>query len=133
MSTWTHVCGSFRVDGLVFPGSPVCAKVSDIEKLLGPMCLFDKWDESSTLPRGSEGSLQYTVHQYGTGLPWVVVTVWGDLRDYSDVGAIRAWWDSIPAKLPYATFVRDGVLVAEVEDCVPVVMTMQKAEIEVQA
>lgn len=98
MSRWTHVVGAFRVDSMSMDAPP---KAEDIEKVLGPMCLFDTWDESSTLPRGSEGSLQYHVHVYreGGNLPWAVVSVWGDLRDYDSDSEIKKWWEETLDKL----------------------------------
>lgn len=106
MSTWTHVVGAFRIDSI--PGISKIS-LSDVSDVIGPMDLFDSPNDKSTLPCGSEGSLQYTVHQYGGGLPWVVVTVWGDLRDFDsdDHDALRLWWADLLAKLPT---IRDAVL-----------------------
>lgn len=87
MSTWTHVVGTIRVDGI--PGGE--------ENL------------DSTLPAGSEGSLRYSINEYGGGLPWVIITIWGDLRDYdiNDAEEIKVWWKEL---LPKFDIVRDAVL-----------------------
>ena len=107
MSSWTHVAAVFRFDCIQFvlpepdwdavTGKQVYEPVdfSDAE--------FAKYDESmrdaernpgSYMPFGSEGSLTRSV--------WVnpnrnmaaayTVAVYGDLRDYTDVDAIREWF-----------------------------------------
>jgi hypothetical protein len=121
MSTWTHVVGSFRIDGMPgLTGEPYAGDLNEeyniesVKAKLGPMCLFHAWNEDSTLPRGSEGSLQYTVEEYGTGMPWVVVTVWGDLRDFhaEDIRHIKSWWKHTLGKF---SMIRDAVLYVKCE------------------
>lgn len=109
MSIWTHVVGCIRVDGLPSFGN----KVSELEDIIGPMCLWDSWNEASTLPKGSEGGLQYKVIEYGTGLPWVVIPIWGDLRnfEYEQIETIKKWWNELMPRLD----VRDAVLRIETE------------------
>jgi hypothetical protein len=123
MSVWTHVVGCIRLDGF-----PPESRVEDVKRTLGPMCLWNKWDDSSRLPRGSEGSLQYRVIEYFTGIPWVVVPIWGDLRDYSDVEAIRGWWGGLlrdidDEKKSRDFSLRDAILAVQVEGRPTVVMT----------
>lgn len=120
MSTWTHVVGCIRIDGIPH-GFEDCDKVEDIEKIFGPMCLYDAWNEESTLPRGSEGSLQYRIIEYYTGLPWLAVPIWGDLRDYDSVEEIKEWFNGILSKLDFR--VRDAVLHVQVECEEPVILT----------
>ena len=103
MSTWAHVVGCIRIDGIKELG----ASLEKLEKTLGPMCTWENWNDNSTLPRGSEGGLQYRVIEYNNGMPWVAVPVWGDLRDYETPDGIVAWWKNI---LPKLGIVRDAIL-----------------------
>lgn len=109
MSTWTHVVGCIRVDGLVTLG---LADKSDILKKVGPMCTYENWNDESTLPMGSEGGLQYELIEYGEGLCWLAIPIWGDLRDFDDVATIENWWKEL---LPKLGMVRDAVLHIHVE------------------
>ena len=59
------------------------------------------------------GGLRYFVYKYGKGFPWVVVTIWGDLRDYSDIDEIEKWWNETLQKF---RSIRDCCLRVEVED-----------------
>jgi len=113
MSQWTHVVGCIRVDGL--PKIIEEHKIENIEKILGPMCLFDKWNDESTLPRGSEGSLQYQIIEYYHGMPWVVIPIWGDLRDFDNPKIIQSWWNKTISKLDSTATIRDAVIYLEVE------------------
>ena len=121
MSIWTHVVGCIRVDGIKELG----ASKINILKIIGPMSLWDKWDDSSILPSGSEGSLQYELIEYSEGLPWLSIPIWGDLRDFDDPGEIETWWNEL---LPKLGFVRDAVLLITVEGKSPIVLTNEKAE-----
>ncbi len=116
MSTWTHVIGAIRIDAI--PSISKNCTVKDIKKLIGPTNLFGEDNEDSVLPAGSEGTLQYSVEEYYTGLPWIVIAIWGDLRDYDDVEEIDRWWiklqKDIVNKISTAS-VRDGVLHVQVE------------------
>jgi hypothetical protein len=118
MSTWTHVVGGFRIDGM--PQIIPSHTVQSIKDILGPMCLFDDWDDTSTLPRGSEGSLQYKIIEYQHGLPWIMVAIWGDLRDYDNLKEIEDWWNATLAKFD---MIRDGCLRIIVEGREPVILT----------
>lgn len=115
MSQWTHVSGVLRLDGM-----PMLPKMTemDVRQILGPMCLFDAWDESSTLPRGSEGSLQYNVLRAGNGMVLWTVPVWGDLRDYGyeDARELEPWLLNIAKNWP---LVRSAHLLVEVEGSPP--------------
>jgi hypothetical protein len=108
MSAWTHVVGCFRVDGFPTYGDTP----SKIKDILGPIDTFETHFEDCKLPTGSEGSLEYHIHEYGTGLPWVVISIWGDLRDYSDFNQISMWWSNI---LSHFDLLRDAVLRVEIE------------------
>lgn len=121
MSQWTHITGAIRVDGVVLHGNS--SKM--LEGLKGILGRTSTWESSheeciaTTVPCGSEGSLQYHIHEYGTGLPWAVVTVWGDLRDYSDVKAVTDWFDRVCTILP---LIRQAILEIEVDGIETVVL-----------
>src|SRR3990167_5577525 len=123
MSIWTHVVGCIRVDGIPDLG----ARIHTIEKILGPICTFDNWNDASILPRGSEGGLQYRIIEYHTGLPWIVIPVWGDLRDFDDTETIKAWWDEILLKLQW---IRDAVLRVQVEGREPLIWAWKFSDSE---
>lgn len=116
MSIWTHVVGSIRVDGI----PNISGSVDAIKETLGKICTFEKWEESTTLPCGSEGGLQYKVIEYDTGLPWITIPIWGDLRDYDDVEAIKKWWFETLEKLGC---IRDAVIHISVEGKESIVLT----------
>ena len=83
MSQWTHIDVAIRIDGIPALGSEHpdfgnTVKYSDDE---------EAWDKCN-VPCGSEGSLQYNVIEYGDGLPWLAIQIWGDLRNYEDVDEI---------------------------------------------
>lgn len=115
MSVWTQVVGCIRVDGI--PGLNDDYTVEAFKQKLGPICTWDDWNELSTLPRGSEGSLWYDILSYDTGseeygiLPTGVIPIYGSLRDYDSVEEITEWWHETLSKFH---IVRDGVLRIEV-------------------
>src|SRR5687768_7593286 len=94
MSVWTHVAGIVRLDGIKVLRPYTKKKV---EEVFGKMVLYDDEEDTdqATVPYGSEGSLQYLVHEYGEGLPWCVVSIWGDLRDYDRPGEVVGWLDRV--------------------------------------
>lgn len=113
MSVWTHVTGAIRLDGL--PNVHDKFTIEKIREVLGNTCTFDSLygeAKACNVPCGSEGSIQYHIHEYGTGLPWVVVTIWGDLRDYENVKEIEEWFLGVCRKWG---LVRQGIIEIEVE------------------
>ena len=129
MSIWTHVVGCIRVDGVKSMGS----HTDHVERILGPQCTYDKWNDESTLPKGSEGGLQYRVIEYDDGLPWVAVPVWGDLRDYDDLDEIAAWFKKTLADIQTMgrssfMLIRDAVLYVECEDGRSITLKHEKSE-----
>lgn len=123
MSTWTHVVGCIRLDGL--PRLLPEFTVGQIEDAIGPECRFDKWNDASTLPRGSEGSLQYRVIEYDTGALCVAVPFWGDLRDYGDLRELEIWFRTTLKKFK---LVRDAVMTAYVEGGKSIILTDKGAD-----
>jgi hypothetical protein len=120
MSIWTHVVGNILVDG--FPKLNGNYTIEHIKKLIGPTNLYHENNPESTLPSGSEGSLNYRIIEYGTGLPWLSIPIWGDLRDfeYEDVGQIEVWFDDLLGKLDT---IRGAVLCIETEGQKPIILT----------
>ena len=106
MSTWTHVVGCIRVDGLPTLGS----NIAGIEQKIGPMDLWDKPNGNCKLPTGSEGSLEYKIIKYSNGLPWLSIPIWGDLRSYENFDEIREWFTALLKEL---VGIRDAVLAVD--------------------
>lgn len=106
MSTWTHVAGVVRIDMLRFPKKGE----KDEEKIIKSMInyfgkeldFYDtiaKWDDAYEhpehyLPFGSEGSLKMSVwvNPNTHSMAAITVSIFGDLRDYSDVDGIIKWF-----------------------------------------
>jgi hypothetical protein len=115
MSLWTHATGVIRVDGLPF--SPFEQyTVEKLAEFIGESFPFKKIHkiatdaynndepyinplDNCTLPYGSEGSVDYVIHEYNTGMPWAVVTFWGDLRDYDSPEEVIDWAKNLLDKL----------------------------------
>jgi len=131
MSLWTHVIGSIRIDGLPKINEEVY-NVGVVEAVLGPMSTFDEPNEECTLPMGSEGSLAYRVIEYDTGLPWIVIPIWGDLRDFGkkeDINRIVEWWHKLLDTFVKKQFmIRDVVLRIEDENGFKIVLNGDETE-----
>lgn len=110
MSIWTHVNGNIRIDSMRFSGS----EVSKINSVLGKIVNYDDEDWSTTLPCGSEGSLEYNIWENPreSSLSAYSVSIWGDLRDYSNIEEIKRWFNFIIKQF----MVRDAILSISVED-----------------
>lgn len=117
MSIWTHVAAIIRIDtikGIVGMGPQ---SKEELEKVLGPVAMFDGSDKdwnSCTLPRGSEGSLQYAIweNEDESCVAAFTVSVFGDLRDYDETESIEKWFNEFCGKFPV---VRQAICVVEVE------------------
>lgn len=123
MSIWMHVNGSIRVDAI---GAMGIFSASKFEEILGKQIDFNDDDWETTLPCGSEGSLSWSVttNSHEDNLAAHVVAIYGDLRNYSDVAAIRTWFADVCAKLG---IVRSAILEVEVEGMELVVLRHNKA------
>jgi hypothetical protein len=108
MSQWTHVNASIRYDGIPALGIPIIT-----EKELGEISTWENDVEDTILPCGSEGSLEYKLIKTGTenALACRAVIFYGDLRDYSDVDEILAYFESITS----GKMIRSGILEIAVE------------------
>jgi len=123
VSAWMHVSAVFRIDGVkkdyrrcTLNGRPVIDWDEITGKAIydGDWCSDDDYEQQRIkesweayskhpnrfMPAGSEGSLQrllwinpdaYCAARY-------TVTVFGDLRDYEDFGAIKEWFDGVCEK-----------------------------------
>lgn len=116
MSIWTHVAAIIRIDTIKGFGMGPQSK-EELEKVLGPVAKFNGSDEdwnSCTLPRGSEGSLQYAIweNEDESCVAAFTVSVFGDLRDYDETESIEKWFNGFCGKFP---LIRQGICVAEVE------------------
>ena len=99
MSIWTHVTGVIRLEtGLKLDDD-------DIENLIGkrilyraPQKLKDEYKEHSErfIPKGSNSSLNFHVYNHDNKyeLPSCIISIFGDLEDYSDTDAIIEWFKS---------------------------------------
>ena len=122
MSQWTHVAGIIRVDSIHHLVQPVSDGMiqREIKAVLGKPVDFDGLmaDGESTLPMGSEGSLQYTVTEVDSdyGPVWGHVALWGDLRDHDDYAAIHEWLYDILEELKKRNYgIRQCIVHLDVE------------------
>lgn len=110
MSQWTHVNASIRFDGIMGMGQPT-------EKDLGKICKWGDEDTShwdtSKLPCGSEGSIEYEIIKTGgeNSVASMAVNFTGDLRDYDNVDEIITYFNDIVKD----RMIRSGVLEIDVE------------------
>lgn len=119
MSVWTHVNGVVRLNDYSFLSSKRNTR-KDVEKIIGPMCLFHNWNENTKLPLGSEGSIEYKVIQSTeeSNLARFNIIFWGDLRDYDDLNEIIQWFNNLKKEIESKdTFMqyRDAILSCECE------------------
>lgn len=146
MSQWLHVNGLIRVDGLpsISKDGYTCDRVIEV---MGPMWLpyvdllkkdmiitmlstqgryVTNLTDECQLLCGSEGSLQYRVIEYDTGLPWVSIPFWGDLRDVHDKHAAIEWFMNCCRQLQQEfMFIRDAVMTLEQDDETPTCYMIQ--------
>lgn len=122
MSVWTHINGCIRFDWLRSIGLPEL----DFEGIIGKTASFEddqKKHDECNVPCGSEGSLQYHVwvNPSDSAASAYTVSIFGDLRDYEDLGEIEKWFrEVINRKLringkSIPVMIRAAVLEAEVE------------------
>jgi len=138
MSQWTHVNGSIRLEGMIPFTQPASKEIviAEIKEHFGSMALWEDseeaWDKC-TVPKGSEGSLQYFINCTGesgssnTGpkgefetadYRWVV-TIIGDLRRYDSAEEIIEWVKKSTKDL----WVREAVIRISIEGLRYVILT----------
>lgn len=120
MSKWTHVSGVIRIDDFSFISHRKRNTSKTVEKIIGPMCLFEKWNKHSKLPTGSEGSVEYKVVQNKdeSSLARFTVVFYGDLRNYDDLEEIKKWFIKLREEIEASDnemIYRDAILKAWVE------------------
>jgi hypothetical protein len=113
MSTWTHINGSIRIDAL-----QEFEPIEEIEKCFGKILRFEDMrnkNSGTTLPCGSEGSLEYKilVNPKKNDMAAYVVVIWGDLRDYDNAEEVKVWFKNIIYNSGF--LIRQAVLQVEVE------------------
>lgn len=115
MSNWTHVAGIIRIDDFRMDD-----KIPDFEKIFGKTVRFKdtNFPEEETLPMGSEGSLEMSVHVNPdkSCLSAYTVSLFGDLRDHDSPEEIIDWFKE-KCKLADEMFcgVRNACIVVENE------------------
>lgn len=93
MSQWTHVLAVFHIGGdAADPDMNLL-----LESIMGPMYAhanFSDQLDNIKVPCGTEGPLQWdiTLEPYTAGYYRGVVTVWGNLRDFTDITAVVKWF-----------------------------------------
>lgn len=121
MSIWTHVAGIIRVDGLRIDDD----YNPDWDKIIGKElnCEDPKVvrkirsdyikNPETFMPCGSEGSLKKVIWENPdkSSLAGYTVSIFGDLRDYSDLVKIEKWFTKVCSKL----WIRDAVITADCE------------------
>ena len=101
MSIWSQVAGIIRIDDIRALDSEF-----DFDELIGKECLWNDdmsvWDDQEKhpekyMPMGSEGSLQKSiwVNPNTSCLDAYTVSIFGSLRDHTDVDGIIEWFKKV--------------------------------------
>lgn len=112
MSVWSQVAGIIRIDGIQSVYDDI-----DFDELIGKECLWDDdlsvWGDQEKhpekyMPMGSEGSLQKSVriNPDKSCLDAYTVSIFGSLRDHTDVDRVIEWFKDICDK----NWVRNAVI-----------------------
>jgi hypothetical protein len=107
--------------------------VERVKKRMGILCDYEDdekiWN-ACTIPKGSEGSIQYEVILTNdcNSLARIAVAIWGDLRDYENVDEIVNWIKRIGGTDLRKDFlgVRSGIVYIEPEFKSPTVLRYDK-------
>ena len=108
MSIWTHINGNIRVNGL-----DGLTKDVNIKEILGEIVNYESNKVETTLPCGSEGSLEYLIWNNPDKGSIIRnnISIFGDLRDYDNSDEIEKWFKEVCSKL----WIRNAVLEVEIE------------------
>lgn len=112
MSVWSQVAGIIRIDGIQSLYDDI-----DFDKIIGKECLWHSdlsvWEDQQAnpekyLPMGSEGSLEKSIwiNPDKRSLTAYTVSIFGSLRDHTDVDGIIKWFKDICDK----NWVRNAVI-----------------------
>lgn len=129
MSQWTHVAGVIRIDDF---GS---ISHEELQKIIGKTVKFTSslsvWNEYDTAPElftptGSEGGIEYIIYDNPekSDMNRYNIMIIGDLRDYDDANAIKAWFENI--LYGNGLMIRDAVISIDVEYKNKIVMTYKE-------
>lgn len=136
MSIWTHVAGVIRIDDF-----RMNSQHPNFDSLIGKECLWDSngsvWEDQEKLPEnylpmGSEGSLQKSVwvNPKTNSLAAYTVTIFGDLRDYSNPDGIIEWFKNKCKEINKKYIIRQATITAETEFIKTVNWTYEEDEDE---
>ena len=137
MSRWTHVSGAVRLDDLSIV-LPIKNTKGTIEKILGPISTFEEWNGDCRLPLGSEGSIEYVVHEnpHEHSIARFDILFYGDLRNFdsSDLETIDNWFkklllEDFKSEITMLS-IRDAVLKVECELAESYILYYQDNEIK---
>lgn len=106
MSKWTHVNGIIRIDALRMLGSEKPINI-------GTPSFWGDSHRAKNIPEGSEGSLNAEIWENSSesSLAAYTVSIFGDLRDYSDLDEIVEYLNQITD----GQMIRSGVCSISVE------------------
>ena len=94
MSIWTHVVGIIRCE----ESSTSSLNLKNFAHIL-----------DNQTPRGSEGVIQYLIQIPTRGSSRVIITLYGDLRDYdNETGSVEAWFKKVIENIDLIGTVREA-------------------------
>lgn len=114
MSQWSHINGNIRVDSLCGLLPDETPKFNEIFKTCNFEDEEEKWNNCN-VPCGSEGSVQVSIYQNPdpSCLSQYSISIYGDLRDYSNKDEVKQWFEEICTKKDL--IIRNAELTCEVE------------------
>jgi hypothetical protein len=106
MSQWTHVNGIIRVDALRMMGPGQTINI-------GTPSFWEDEHQAKDIPTGSEGSLHAEIWENPSqsSMSAYTVSIFGDLRDYSDKEEIIAYLNQITE----GQMIRSGICEIQIE------------------
>ena len=114
MSVWTHVCGLIYIDDMNLDKNTATKFGRKLERVY-----------KAEAPVGSEGKLTIKAVR-GKECGWNssegilsyqwALSIFGGLRDYTDVKYIKSWLDKVAGGVLKAWFIRDGIVQIKCEN-----------------
>ena len=120
MSIWTHVASIIRIDSFRLLDDSLSKSTKELFlDIFGKECHWESPEEiwidaenhpENYLPMGSEGSLKMSIwkNPSRSSMAAYTVSIFGDLRDYDDLNAIKTWFKTACDKV----LVRQAVITA---------------------